>query len=159
MKGKFNCVAIVMVFVVAGLLTVGEVQADTGYFRELADRKVTFLSDACYSTCLILGVADRYRDFSSQKNFLKEKGILPGRLSNARANTLLRKGVAAYMFCRTLDIRGGAMLHLFRASERYALRELVYKKLVSEGPEQQIVDGRELLSILMRASEYKDKQK
>jgi len=134
-------------------------QADTGYFRKLAIRKVTFLSDGCYSVCLLLGVADKYTDFESQKKFLEKQGILPERLTNAKGDEALRKGIAAYMFCKALDIKGGAMMHVFAKREKYALRELVFKELVADGPEQKIVHGRELLSILMRASEYKSNKK
>jgi hypothetical protein len=144
-----------------GILGIGilafasEVYADTTYFRELADRNVTYISDGCYTACLLLGVVDRYKNFESQRQFLKEKGILPAKLSNAKANYLLRNGTAAYMFFQALDIEGGAITRIFGPSERYALRELVFKELVNEGPENKIVSGKELLSILLRASEYK----
>lgn len=157
MKRIFRFLGVAMI--VVGIMAISHVaQADTAYFRDLALRKVTYLSDGCYSVCLLLGVADRYSNFESQKNFLKEQGILPEKAINAGANEPLRKSAAAYMFCRALDIKGGAVMRVFGPSERYALRELIYKQLVAEGPAKKIVSGMELLSILMRASEYKNKE-
>ena len=157
MKGIFKFLVLGGALIGLVAMTVNS-QAETSYFRELADRKATFLSDGFYSVCLLLGVADKYNNFESQKNFLKEQGILPERAINAGADDPLRKSTAAYMFCRALDIKGGAVMRVFGPSERYALRELVYKQLVAEGPAKKIVSGRELLSILMRASEYKAKE-
>ena len=158
MKAIFK-IGIVVCTVVMLMAIAVEARADTSYFRTLSARKVTYLSDGCYSVCLLLGVADKYTDFASQKKFLEEQGILPEKFNKAEAVKVLRKGTAAYMFCKALDIKGGAMLHVFSKKEKYALRELVFKELVVEGPEQQIVNGRELLSILLRASEYKTAKK
>jgi len=158
MRGIFK-IGIVVFMVVCLMGIAVTAQADTSYFRKLSIRKITFISDGCYSVCLLLGVADKYTDFESQKKFLNEKKILPERLNNAKADDVLRKGTAAYMFCKALDIKGGALLNVFRTKEKYTLRELVFKKLVADGPEQKIVGGRELLSILMRASEYKADKK
>lgn len=154
MKGIFKFLAVAGVLVGLAAMTVNS-QAETSYFRELADRKATFLSDGFYSVCLLLGVADKYNNFESQKNFLKEKGMLPAKLTDLRPEAPLRKGVAAYMFCRALEIKGGALMRVFGASERYALRELVFSELMKEGHPRELVSGKELLSILLRTSDYK----
>ena len=154
MKGIFKFLAVAGVLIGLAAMTVNS-QAETSYFRELADRKATFLSDGFYSVCLLLGVADKYNNFESQKNFLKEKGMLPAKLTDLRPEAPLRKGVAAYMFCRALEIKGGAVMRVFGASERYALRELVFNELMKEGHPREIVNGKELLSILLRVSDYK----
>lgn len=154
MKGIFKFLVAIGVLIGLGAMTVNS-QAETSYFRELSDRKVAFLSDGFYSVCLLLGVADKYNNFESQKNFLKEKGMLPAKLTDLRPEAPLRKGVAAYMFCRALEIKGGAVLRVFGASERYALRELVFNELMKEGHPREVVNGKELLSILLRASDYK----
>jgi len=74
------------------------------------------------------------------------------------ADGLLRKGEAALMFCRALDIRGGLALRLFPGSERYALRELVYIGIVAaEGP-LEVVTGPELVAMFIQAVDHMGKR-
>lgn len=70
----------------------------------------------------------------------------------------LRKGAAALLFCRVLDIHGGIWMRLFPNSERYALRELVFEGIMSAEGTGEIVTGRELVAIFVAAVDYMEKK-
>lgn len=130
------------------------------YFAELMARKIAFRYDACRTIIILMGMEEKYKDLGSQIRFLKERHIIPERLEqNFEPMEPLRKGLAAYMFCKVLDIKGGLCLRLFGMNERYALKELVYQKIMASGNVKDIVSGEELISILMRAANYMARKK
>ena len=128
---------------------------DIVYFAELIQKKVTFRYDACKALVVLMGVEDQYIGLDSQITFLKEKNLLPKKFESEFDPTQpLRKGLAAYMFCKALEIKGGLSLRIFGMSERYALRELAYQGIMPSGNVQDIVSGEELVSVLMQAANY-----
>lgn len=132
---------------------------ELGYFRELLSRRVIFHYDACRALVILMGVENQYKDLNAQIAFLKEKNIIPRKTaSEFDPNEPLRKGLAAYMFCRALEIKGGLWLRLFDKSQRYALRELVFEGIMSPGNVNDIVSGKELILILTTAANYKAKR-
>jgi len=66
----------------------------------------------------------------------------------------LRKGQVAYMLCKALDMKGGLWLRLLGLSQRYALRELVYERVMVPGNVQDFMSGKELISTLNQAADY-----
>ena len=132
---------------------------ELGYFRELLSRRVIFHYDACRALVILMGVENQYKDLNSQIAFLKEKNIIPRKTaSEFDPNEPLRKGLAAYMFCRALEIKGGLWLRLFDKSQRYALKELVFEGIMSPGNVNDIVSGKELILIFTTAANYKAKR-
>ncbi|MHC4605548.1 MAG: hypothetical protein ACYTAF_01260 [Planctomycetota bacterium] len=87
---------------------------------------------------------------------LEEKGI-------ARADWELgeddkvRKGVLAYMLVQALEIDGGVTIRIFGVSQRYALRELNYLKVLTGRYVEEFVTGREVIDVLQRARIYRTK--
>jgi len=128
---------------------------DVSYFRELLSKRVAFLSDASKALVILLGVEAQEKDFASQTAFLKEKNIVPKNFAvETGQHKPLRKGLAAYMFCQALQIKGGIWLRLFGASQRYALKELVFEEIMLPGNLNDIVSGKELVVIFTNAAEY-----
>jgi len=128
---------------------------DLSYFRELLSKRVVFLSDATKALVILLGVEAQEKDFASQTAFLKEKNIVPKNFAvETGQHKPLRKGLAAYMFCQALQIKGGIWLRLFGASQRYALKELVFEEIMLPGNLNDIISGNELVVIFTNAAEY-----
>jgi hypothetical protein len=128
---------------------------DLSYFRELFSKRVAFLSDATKALVILLGVQDQKKDFASQIAFLKEKNIIPKKdIKELSQHKPLRKGLAAYMFCQALEIKGGIWLRLFGLNQRYALKELVFEEIMLPGNLNDIVSGKELVVIFTNAAEY-----
>jgi hypothetical protein len=130
-------------------------QIKNAYFEELLIKKAALNKDACKIIIILLGVEGIYTGIESQIDFLEEAGIIsPKEMAAFNPEKPLSKGTAACMFCRALKIRGGLWLMLFGATERYALRELVYEDIMLQGNVDEIISGKELILILTKAAEY-----
>ena len=125
------------------------------YFNKLLSKKNATLFDAYTMLVILLGREDRYSDFETKQEFLRQNHILP-KLKKLSKNPHqpLEKGVAAYMFCRVLKIKGGLWLRLFGITQRYALRELVFQNIMFPGNTRNIVSGKELVFIVTQAAIY-----
>lgn len=133
---------------------------EMAYFTELTQKRITFRYDACRLLVLLMGEAEQYLDLDSQVAFIKEKNLLPKKYA-LEFNPMepLRKGLAAYMFCKLLKIKGGITLRYFGINERYALKELAFEGIMPSGNIKDIVSGEELFSAFIQASgQMKEKQ-
>ena len=132
---------------------------DMVYFAELMPKRVTFGYDICRVLIMLLGVENEYIDLNAQITFLKEKNIIPKNIKS-RFDPMqpLRKGLAAYMLCKALDIKGGFWLRLFGVSQRYALKELAFQGIMPSGNVHDIVRGDELVLAYIQAVNYMEKR-
>lgn len=71
------------------------------------------------------------------------------------ANESVTVGRVSSVLCRVLDIDGGLTMRLFGPSPRYATRELVYLRLLTDRTEYQTLSGLEFLDLLSRAEDYR----
>lgn len=126
------------------------------FFAELIHQKVTFYREGCESIVVLAGLEKKYPDFLSQNKFLIREGIIPRKLaSRLGEDTPLRKGLLAYMLCRTLGIKGGLKARILGLKPRFALEELAFKGIMSEGNVRELVSGKELVVALTQAASYK----
>ena len=128
---------------------------DTFYFAQMAFRRITYRYDILKALVVLKGVENQYIDLDSQIAFLRAEDLLPKRFQ-ADFDPLqpLRKGLAAFILRKALNIRGGLFLHLFGSSERLALNELVYQGVMSAGTSNDLVSGEELTNIITRAANH-----
>lgn len=113
---------------------------DLDYFRELFSKRVALNSDACKALVILMG---------------SEGYIIPKEIAAEFAlSQPLHKGLAAYMFCRALKIKGGIWLRLLGMNQRYALKELVFEGIMSAGSVNDIMSGKELILTFTRAVDY-----
>lgn len=125
------------------------------YFSELLSKDVAMRSDAYKILAILMGVENRFKGRDSQFNFLKEEGIIPKSLIEGPGyDKPLSKGVAAYMFVKVLDIKGGITLRIFGINQRYAFKELVHEEIMFPGNTYDIVSGQELILLLTQAADY-----
>lgn len=142
---------------------------DTSYLRSLVDQPSTTFSDGVSIITSFLGKAAENPDFSSQKKFLEDQGILSVRLSDKKGDEILRRSELAEMAVRTLGVEGGLLLRLTGAFSRrgvlgqtvfrrYACNEAVFLKLMKPGDMRAAVTGQELISVVSRMSEYQSEE-
>lgn len=131
------------------------------YFEQLFIRKIAYRNDAFRSLVMLMGYESQYpaQDINSRISFLLENNIMPKQIAvNFDADAPLRKGEAAYMFCKAMKIRGGLWIRLFGMSSRYALKELVYQGIMLPGSANDIVSGKELILMLTESASYLTKK-
>jgi hypothetical protein len=125
------------------------------YFKDLISRRVALRSDVLKVVVVLLGLSDKLQDSDAQLHYLNENNILPKNMTaHFDLSQPLRKGLAAYMFCRALEVKGGIWLRIFGTNQRYALKELVFAGIMPEGNVNELLSGQELVEILTRAAEY-----
>lgn len=131
------------------------VPGQNAYFSRLITKEVADLSDAYQALVVLMGVDGQYPDTASQFDFLKGEGIIPKSVvQGSDHNTLLRKGAAAYMFAKTMGIKGGIILRIFGLSERYAFKEQVYQGIMYPGNVNDVMSGPELVLTLTQAADH-----
>lgn len=124
-----------------------------GYLQELLSQDTVTIRDAIKTLILLLRIDDRYPDFSSQVFFFESKHIFPKEIGT-NYDAPLTKGIAAFMYCRALEIKGGIFLRVFGPAQRYALREMVYQGIMVEGTVNDLMSGRELVYSLGQGVKY-----
>ena len=132
---------------------------ELAYFQALLSKKYVLRSDAVRLLLMLLGEESLSEDRAQQISLLKAKNIIPVKIAVAFSpDEPLRKGLAAYMFCRALGIKGGLNVRLFGMRERYAVQELVFAGIMPQGSVDDIVSGREFISIFTHAVQYQSEK-
>lgn len=125
------------------------------YLTEMSFRRITYGYDLCKTIVILKGVENEYLGLDAQVAYLKEQNLLPRRLRESfDPMKPLRRGLAAYVLRRVLDVKGGIFLTLFKESQRYALKELTYQGVMSSGNINEILNGDELAATITRAVNY-----
>ncbi len=123
------------------------------FFNRISSEKVVTENDAMRGMLYLLDGQDDTGTFEQRVNQLQEKGIL-GKTWSFDAARPLTKGKLAFMVYQATKIPGGVMLMLTGPTQRYCLRELQYRGLMSEGAFYNNVTGLEFIAVMSRADEY-----
>jgi len=103
---------------------------------------------------LMLDGADKAGTFKQRVDLLLGKNVLNPK-GDYDASRELSRGKLARMICRACGLSGGIILRLTGSSERYCLRELQYRQMMTPGSASTKVSGMEFASVLTRADIYK----
>lgn len=127
------------------------------FYRELARKPEATVGDAVHAVARGKGYVG-HTDLWQELNFLyREHGIKFRRDAGKVEKMALTKGNAAHMLMSALGIKGWVMQRIFKGSQRYALREAVYLKLLpAESTVHQKMSGSELLGFLARVVEISE---
>ncbi len=129
------------------------------YLAGLISKRVAFGYDAAKAIVILMGVDEEYIDLAAQVAYLRDNGMLPKRAQGAfDPMQPLRKGLAAYLFCRALKVPGGVAWHLFGPTQRYALKEMVFRGWMPPGQVSDLVNGAELVQLMNQAAQHRVKQ-
>lgn len=125
------------------------------YFRILVESKYIFFRDLCRALTILLGSDTQYDTLSSQIAFLKEARIfLPSDVQEISDSMPLEKGFVAVAFCKSLGLRGGLWMRICGVTERYAVKELIFKGMMMQGHPRDVMSGRELIYVLTQAANF-----
>jgi len=134
-------------------------QSTNEYFRNLTNKGNATYYDA-FRIIIILKDGKDSPDitFDGLKNKLIESKIIPSGWSKVQEKNFINRADVAYMLVKTLSIKGGVTLRVFGLTPRYALRECIMRNLIPNGYPNQLISGGELISVLMHAEKYQDKE-
>ncbi len=131
--------------------------SSTSFYRDLAKKKAATVEDGYRAICILKADKNEEMKFEERRDYLVKEGIVPESWS-LQPQTELTKGKLAYLVCKALEIKGGVIMRVFGVSERYALRELAYLRIMPQKSAHFFVSGTELLAVLSRAARYKTKE-
>ncbi len=129
-----------------------EVVSDAQYLFELSNKKYCSTDDAYRGMLYLIDGNDTSKDFQERTARLVMHGVANKGWTH-NPNATATKGKVAYMLVRALEIRGGVMYNITNGSPRYALRELIHKRIIVGGTESSKLSGAEYVGILGRADD------
>ena len=130
-------------------------EGSPGFLDRVSSQKTVSENDALRGMLILLYEEDKTATFRQRVDTLTDRGIVSGRW-DLRADRPLTKGRLAYMVYQACKVPGGVMLALLGPTERYCLRELQYRGMISPGVWYTPVSGQEFVAIMTRAAEYRD---
>lgn len=100
---------------------------------------------------------EKYDGFEARETALFERGIARPEWK-LEAAACIDRGSVAYMVCKVCRIRGGVNYTLFGGlgigDRRYAVRELIYRRMLDEGADYRYLSGAEMVSLMAKADQY-----
>lgn len=127
--------------------------AQMEFWHKLADRPITSNDDALHGLLLYLDDADPSADYQARVATLRSRGFLPTGFDRP-ANEAVTRGTLAVAIAKSLQIKGGLLMHLSGVNERYATRELVYLNIYPPSSTNQSFSGSEFLGIIGKMEDY-----
>jgi hypothetical protein len=110
-------------------------------------------NDALRGMLMLYG-GDKSETFKQRVDLLIDKKILPPN-GSYNASSDLSRGQLARMVCNACELSGGLIMRLTGPTERYCLRELQYRQMMTQGSASTKISGMEFASVLTRAEIYK----
>jgi hypothetical protein len=99
--------------------------------------------------------------FEERRNKLIERGIVRAEW-NLQPENVIDAGSVAYMICRICQIGGGVNMRLFGSwgfsDRRYALRELVYREMLTDAVDYEFMTGAALAAVMRKADDLMEKK-
>lgn len=131
----------------------------TGLYRELLDKKVATVQDSFLILATLIKNKTVYDVEEAKQTLIGEKILTKEEVSKAKLTNPLKHSFLAYLLFKTLNLKGGLMIRILGVTPRYALKECIYAGLIKGEFSSKYISGAELLSILSRAKEYRDRNK
>ena len=155
--------------VLGGLMLIALLFATTGasalaeskneYYRVLLRKKPATVEDVVRACARYKGY-EASSDLRAELTFLYNQGIKFRPDIEKMKDVPLTKGNAVHILLGAMDYKGGLMYRLFPSSQRFALREAIYMKMVPDNSTvDEVMSGGDLLTLLAKVVEETDKQK
>ena len=132
-------------------------QSKHRFFKKLLSQKMVPLSDGLYAVMYLLDKIPEHTDFSVQYNYLQSRHFLPSHIPENPHQPLTR-GETAYLFYKSLNLKGGVLLKFFGTRQRWAHQELVFEKIMYSGSDQEYISGKEFVITFINAINYLTEQ-
>lgn len=129
------------------------------YYRVLLRKKPATVEDVVRACARYKGY-EASSDLKAELTYLYSQGIKFRPDIETMKDVPLTKGNAVHILLAAMGYKGGFMYRLFPGSQRFALREAIYMKMVPDNSTvDEVISGGDLLTILAKVVEETDKQK
>ncbi len=129
------------------------------YYRLLLRKKPATVEDVVRACARYKGY-EATSDMKAELTFLYNQGIKFRPDIETMKAVPLTKGNGVHILLAAMGYKGGLMYRLFPSSQRFALREAIYMKMVPDNSTvDEVMSGGDLLTLLAKVVEETDKQK
>ncbi len=135
--------------------------ADPQFQAYLAQAPLVTIAESYRAMLLLADGEDPATTFEERRDKLVSRGIVRAQW-NLSPDQALDKGTLAFMVMRICQMRGGVNFTVFGSlglgDRRYAVRELVYRRMIEDAVAYQVVTGGELVSLMAKADDFMEKR-
>lgn len=131
-----------------------DVDGDLDYWHALPGRSAVCNDEGLHGLFLLADGTDKYTSYEARVQEAKARGYLSDDWAEAQ-NLSMRRGDIARAVCVICKIKGGVVMQVFGPVPRYATRELVFMRMMSDpSTEAQAITGLEFIGVISKAQDY-----
>jgi len=131
-----------------------DAESEPAFLDRVSSQKTVSENEAMRGILFLINGNDQAQTFEHRVAALRQKKIVDPSWDFA-ASRAMTKGKLAYMVYQACNMDGGVILTLGGPSQRYCLRELQYRSMMSPGLPGTDVTGMEFVAVLGRAGTYR----
>ncbi|MGQ0628776.1 MAG: hypothetical protein ACT4PL_11835 [Phycisphaerales bacterium] len=131
-----------------------DLDGDLDYWHSLPGRSAVANDEGLHGLFLLADGTDKYTSYEARVQEAKARGYLHPDWAEAQ-NLSMRRGDLARAVCVICKIKGGVMMQVLGPVPRYATRELVFMRMMSDpSTEAQAITGLEFIGVISKAQDY-----
>ncbi len=135
--------------------------SDEGFQAYLAHVPLVTVDEAYRAMLILADGEDKLDGFEARKADLESRDIARAAW-DLHPENVVDAGSVAYMVCRICRLPGGVNMNLFGSwglgDRRYALRELIYRKMIQDSVDYQYMTGSALFALMSKADALMEKK-
>jgi hypothetical protein len=124
------------------------------FWHTLTEHAVITNDDALHALLLYLDGRDESADYEGRVRALRQRGLLHAGFDGPPGQAF-RRGTLAVALVRAIGLKGGLTMRLLGPEPRLAIRELEFRRLLPTSSPNQVISGKQLVGVLVRAGEYR----
>lgn len=135
--------------------------SDDAFQAYLAEAPYVTVEEAYRAMLILADGEDTCKTHKERAAKLESRGIARSAW-NLKPENVVDAGSVSYMVVKICQIRGGVNFNLFGSwglgDRRYAMRELVYRKMLEDSADYQAMAGDRLVGLMARAGDLMEKK-
>lgn len=132
----------------------GDTDKELEYWHSLPGRPVVSNNEGLHGLILFTLDSDKTGSYPRRVQLAKDRGWLPMDFDEPGELSMTR-GTLARALAIELEIKGGVMMRVLGPIPRYAIRELIYLRIMADpSTENQSITGVEFVGVISKAQDY-----
>jgi hypothetical protein len=131
-----------------------DIGAELDFWHQMPTRSAVTNNEALHGLFLLLDGEDKAGNWEARVNLAKSRGWLDADWAEP-ANQSVSRGTLARAICVACKIDGGVMMRVLGPVPRYAVRELVFLRIMADpSTDYQSLTGLEYIGVVSKAQDY-----